>query len=312
MNKIVLIAGPTCSGKSQAAIEVAERLGGVVINADSMQVYREIPILSAQPTQEDQNRVPHYLFGHKSVLDDYSVGHWLEEIRTVIRDQLSAGKVPVVAGGTGLYFQALKEGLAEIPPIPEFVRDYVRGVMGRWGLDAVRDRLAAVDLLNRADLDNMDRQRASRALEVRLATGRSLSSWQKAGQSGGFDGEAFVPIVLAPPRQEIYRRCDDRFDQMLKRGALNEVKQLLPLELPHSRPAMKALGVPHLSRYLEGEMPLDEAVDKAKTATRRYAKRQFTWISGHMISWSMVFEQDSEYILEKIFSIIKENGLTMR
>lgn len=312
MNKIVLIAGPTCSGKSRIALELAAALQGVVINADSMQVYQELPILSAQPSPEDQSKVLHLLYGHVSASEGYSVGRWLAEASSTIRAQLSSGKVPVVVGGTGLYFEALLHGLANVPEIPPFVRKFVREMAENGGVDAVRARLVGLEPEASGAIRGMDLQRLTRALEVRLATGRPLTSWQAEGRQGGFESQSFLPIVLLPKRAEVYEKCERRFDAMIKGGAIDEVEQLLSLGLPPSKSAMKALGVPHLARYIRHELSLDEAVDGAKTATRRYAKRQFTWISRHMISWNSVLEQDSERISEKIFSIIKENGLTMQ
>ena len=307
MNKIVLIAGPTCSGKSRIALDLAVALDGVVVNADSMQVYREIPVLSAQPTLEDQSKVDHLLYGHISAVEEYSVGHWLSEVSDSIRRILAGGKVPVVVGGSGLYFEALYHGLADVPQIPPFVRQFVRDL----GDQAARDRLKTLEPKDPSAIDSLDFQRLTRALEVRLSTGRSLSSWQAEGRRGGFGAEAFLPIVLLPDRQAIYDRSERRFDSMIENGAIPEVERLLSLSLPVSKPAMKALGVPQLARHVRGGISLEEAANQAKTATRRYAKRQFTWISRHMISWNSIYKQDSERILDKIFSIIKENGLTM-
>ncbi len=311
MNKIVLIAGPTCSGKSKIALSLAQNINGVLINADSMQVYADIPILSAQPSKEDQQSVPHLLYGHVSCTSDYSTGTWLEEAVTAIRNSWSEDKVPIVVGGTGLYFEALMAGLANIPPIPEFVRQHVRALANRFGLAGLEERLRVLNALNGMP-EVLDRQRASRALEVRLATGMSLGDWQKKGRKPPFSFESFVPIVLKPDRQEIYERCDARLDAMMAAGALSEVSKLAEYpQVERCGMAFKALGVPQLLRHLEGEMPLDAALTEAKTATRRYAKRQFTWITRHMIAWNGIKEKEMEKTMPKIFSIIKENGLTL-
>ena len=311
MNKIVLIAGPTCSGKSKIALSLAQKINGVLINADSMQVYADIPILSAQPSRDDQQSVPHLLYGHVSSTSDYSTGTWLEEAVRAIRNSWSEDKVPIVVGGTGLYFEALMAGLANIPPIPEFVRQHVRALANRFGLAGLEERLRVLNALNGMP-EVLDRQRASRALEVRLATGMSLGEWQKRGRNPPFSFESFVPIVLKPDRQAIYETCDARLDAMMAAGALSEVSKLAEYPQEERRGmAFKALGVPQLLRHLEGEMPLDAALTEAKTATRRYAKRQFTWIARHMIAWNGINEKEMEKIMPKIFSIIKENGLTL-
>ncbi len=311
MKRIVLIAGPTCSGKSKVALGLAMKFGGAIINADSMQVYREIPILSAQPANEEMQGVPHHLYGHMSAHQHYSTGAWLADASAAIESSHAKGAVPIVVGGTGLYFDALLNGLAQIPAIPGYVRNHVRMLGDRHGVAAIRARLRSLHPSGHLEFECMDFQRAARALEVRLATGKPLSYWQGKGRASPFEQEAFLPVVLLPSRHEIYRRCDQRFDDMLAMGALDETAHLLALQLPLSRPAMKALGVQQLARHLSGEISLEEAAMQAKTATRRYAKRQFTWISGHMISWNTIYEQDSERILSKIFSIIKENGLTI-
>ncbi len=311
MNRIVLIAGPTCSGKSAVALNLADKLNGVLINADSMQVYREIPLLSAQPSASDRATLPHMLYGHVSASERYSVGAWLEDVGRALKTANADGRVPIIVGGTGLYFQALTNGLSDIPPIPEFVRSYRSLLAKRHGLAALRARLTTLEPEEAAAVGQMDRQRLMRALDVRLATGHSLGYWQSMGTSPVVSEGGYHAFVLNPPREVIYERCEQRFDEMIRDGAVEEVAKLLELGLPPSAPAMKALGVPQLSAYLRGQLSVEEAVSKAKTATRRYAKRQYTWINGHMIAWNKIYEQDSEQNSSKIFSIIKENGLTM-
>ena len=311
MNKIVLIAGPTCSGKSKIALSLAQRIGGVLINADSMQVYADIPILSAQPPTEDQQLVPHLLYGHVSSVSDYSTGTWQAEAVSAVQQVWSEKKVPIVVGGTGLYFEALMLGLTDIPPIPAFVRQYVRHLGGTFGLGGLQDRLRVLNGVNGLP-EVLDFQRVSRALEVRLATGVALGDWQKKGRNPPFSSDVFVPIVLRPDRQVIYERCEKRLDDMVAGGGLSEVAKLLQYPKEERRAMVfKALGVPQFSRHLEGEISLEEALTEAKTVTRRYAKRQFTWISRQMIAWNAISEQDMEKIMAKIFSIIKENGLTL-
>lgn len=292
-------------------MQLAKQINGVLVNADSMQVYREIPILSGQPSVQDRSEVPHLLYGHVSAAENYSTGRWLKEAADSIRSCHADGKVPIVVGGTGLYFDVLVNGLADIPDIPTFVRSYVRQLYERFGLEAVGQRLQSLQAENTNAILQMDSQRAQRALEVRLATGRSIRSWHSKGRDKLFDDRQFLSFVIAPPREHVYRKCEQRFDQMITNGALEEVKDVRLMGLPSEAPAAKALGIPQLSEFLAEKCSFEAAVTHSKTATRRYAKRQFTWINSHMITWKTIFEQESETISSKIFSIIKENGLTM-
>jgi tRNA dimethylallyltransferase len=312
MIRAVLIAGPTASGKSQAALAVAERYGGVVVNADSMQVYRELSVLSARPGPDDEARAPHRLYGCVPAARAYSAGRWLGDVADVLQEIWRDGGLPVIVGGTGLYFQALLQGLADVPETPGDVRRSLRAELGREGAEALHRRLAGCDPELAARLAPGDAQRIVRGLEVFAATGRSLSAWQQdAGQSALLSEHEAAAFVLWPPREDLYGRCERRFDAMIEAGALDEVRRLMALQLDPGLPAMKALGVRQLAAHIRGEVDLASAISDAKTWTRRYAKRQLTWLWRNMISWNAVSKKDSEQIIAEIFAILRENELTV-
>jgi tRNA dimethylallyltransferase len=278
----VLIAGPTASGKSALALKTARERDGVIINADSMQVYRELRILTARPTEEEELQAPHRLYGHVSGVSDYSVGQWLSEAKLEMQACWAIGKLPIVVGGTGLYFAALQGGLAEVPAIPEDIRHKWRTFKGN-----VHVELQKRDPLGAAKLNPADRQRLIRALEVVDATGKPLSFWQADGQAKAFLNEINVErLFVDVPREALYGRAEARFDAMLAAGAIHEVRALPALS--SSMPIMKAIGVPELIGHLYDAVPLDDAVTAAKTATRNYIKRQLTWWRGQMQGWEAV------------------------
>jgi tRNA dimethylallyltransferase len=275
----LLIAGPTASGKSALALRLAHERGGVIINADSMQVYRELRILSARPSAEDEAQARHRLYGHISGAEDYSVGRWLTDAKREVTQAWEQGATPIIVGGTGLYFMALMGGLAEVPPIPKEVREKWRGFEGDLHCELTkRDPESAVKL------NPSDRQRIIRALEVFDGTGNSLGHWQTLAQKSAFLNENNTErLFVNVEREALYARAEHRFDQMIERGALDEVKALPPL--PPNQPMMKAIGVPELRAYLNGETSLEAAITSAKTATRQYIKRQLTWWRGQMKGW---------------------------
>ena len=277
----VLIAGPTASGKSALAIAEARQLGGVIINADSMQVYRELRILSARPSPEDELQAPHRLYGHVSGGDDYSVAHWLAEARREMGRCWEEGTLPILCGGTGLYFRALEQGLAEVPPIATEVRDYWRDFAGD-----LHGELQRRDPEGAARLNPADRQRIIRALEVFDSTGRSLMQWQADALASNFLNQINVKRhYVNLPREELYARAERRFDMMMEQGVLAEVMALPNFDA--KQPIMKAIGVPELLAHSRGEVSLDQAIADAKTATRNYIKRQLTWWRGQMKHWSI-------------------------
>ncbi|MFG1288714.1 tRNA (adenosine(37)-N6)-dimethylallyltransferase MiaA [Xanthobacter versatilis] len=281
----VLIAGPTASGKSALAIALAERLTGTVLNADSMQVYGDLRVLTARPTVAEAARVPHGLYGHVDADTDYSVGRWLADATAALAAAREQGLLPIFVGGTGLYFRALTQGLAEIPPVPEAVRREVRGTAE--GLDslALHARLADMDPQSAARLQPNDRQRVLRALEVITATGRSLSDWQKDAPRPVLDASRCVRLVLEVDRAVLRQRIDARFEAMMADGALEEVRALAARRLDPSRTVLKAHGAPALTRHLAGEMTLDDAIAEGQSDTRRYAKRQETFFRHQMADW---------------------------
>lgn len=305
-HRTILIAGPTASGKSAVAEALARRLGGVVINADSMQVYRELEVLTARPSAAQAAAVRHRLYGFVPAAESYSVGGWLADVRRELQEAADAARTAIVAGGTGLYFKALLEGLAPVPEIPHEVRAFWRQQAQRQSGPELHRRLAERDPRMAARLEPTDRQRLVRALEVLEATGRSLADWQVQRDRPPLAPRDALELVLAPPRETLYARIDARFDRMLAAGALDEVARLAALGLDPGLPAMRALGVRPLLAHLAGEMSLEQAVARAKTDTRRYAKRQLTWLRSNMIAWKWLSEQDLETIVHQVFAIVDD------
>lgn len=276
--RALLIAGPTASGKSAIAANLAARCNGIIINADAMQVYRELRILSARPSAHEERRFPHKLYGHVAAAERYSVGRWLEDVAPVLAAAWEAGQTPLIVGGTGLYFKALEEGLAPVPEISEEVRARVAGWFEREGLDGLKERLAGEGTA-------FDQHRLIRALEVREETGRSLQEWQEMRTDPVLAEAAVTRIFLMPDRETAYAASEQRFDMMLAAGAVEEVKALCELGLDGDLPAMRAIGVSELSSYLAGDLSLEDAAAMAKTQTRRYVKRQMTWYRSQMPGW---------------------------
>lgn len=290
----ILLAGPTSSGKSALALSLADRLGGAIINADSMQVYRDLRIITARPTPEEEARVPHLLYGHVDAAENYSVGRWCVDARAAIAEARRAGRVPILVGGTGLYFKALTRGLAAVPPIPAAVRAAVRERLCADGVASLYAELVHRDPAAADRLMPGDRARISRALEVVLATGRSLADWHREGMPPSVDAASAVKIFLTVDRAELYRRIDARFDAMLAAGALDEVRALAARSLDPLLPAMKAHCVPWLIRHLKGEMTLAEAAEGGKRDTRRYTKRQGTWFRHQLPEWEWATPAEAE------------------
>lgn len=309
-NGAILIAGPTASGKSALALRLAETVGGAVINADSMQVYRELRVLTARPTPADEARAPHALYGVLPTAEACSVGRWLDLARAAIAAARAAGRVPIVVGGTGLYLRALTEGLAPVPAIPPAIRTAARRLHAEIGGPAFHARLAARDPAMAARLRPSDPQRLIRAYEVIAATGESLADWQRRPPAPAVLDRPWLGLLLTPPRPLVYDRCDRRLRTMLADGALDEVRALAGLGLDPALPAMKAVGVPPLLGHVRGEIDRAAALAAAQTATRRYAKRQYTWFRHKMLSWQRYSAKDSESFFEKIFPIISQFLLT--
>lgn len=273
----VLIAGPTASGKSALALAIAARQGGVIVNADALQVFSNWRILTARPSQDEEAAAPHRLYGHVRGEVAYSVGDWLRELRAVIAE----GVRPIIVGGTGLYFSALTEGLVEIPPTPDAIR---ADAMARIADGKLADMLEQLDTPTRSRIDTRNPMRVQRAWEVLAATGRGLVAWQDQTPPPDIDLNACYPIVLNANKDWLTPRINRRFDQMISLGALEEVRANLPDWRPDA-PSSKAIGAPELVAHLQGEISLDEAIDAAKIATRQYAKRQRTWFKARMKAW---------------------------
>ena len=282
--RAILIAGPTAAGKSALAIHMARRHRGVVINADSMQVYRELRVLTARPSEAEMEGVPHLLFGHVGGGEAYSVGRWLTDATAAIEAAWSEARMPVVVGGTGLYFKALMNGLSPIPAVPDEIRSY-------WRKEASKGACELYEVLQRRDpetaagLHPTDAQRLTRALEVLDATGKGLAAWQEVPGTPFLGEDDTERFVVSRPRGDLHARADARFDQMMAEGALEEVRGLAACGYDGDLPVMRALGVAPLMAAIAGKHGIDEAVAQSKLATRQYIKRQETWLRRNMMSW---------------------------
>ncbi len=272
---VLILGGPTSSGKSALALDLARRMDGVLINADSMQLYREIPILSGQPTLAEQSAAPHELYGVLPVTRQASAAFWQKMAEPTIASVLGAGKLPIVVGGTGLYIRALIDGLSDMPDIDSKTRDAVQAIFDFAGVDGLHRELSARDPKMAARLHATDRQRMARALEVVMQTGQSLAEYQGKRAAGKNWDYKIVNII--PDRAELYARCNARFDQMIENGALDEARAIEEMNPQPDSTAIKAKGIPELRAYLRGEMDRETAIATAKTKTRQYAKRQYTW-----------------------------------
>ena len=279
--RIWLIAGPTASGKSALALRLAQAIHGDIVNADSMQLYADLQVLSARPPREDTLLAPHHLFGVADAADGWSVGRWLDAARPILGDIARWRRPAIIVGGTGLYFAALTKGLADIPPVPRDLADSLAAQLGELGM---RDHLARADPEAEARIDRGDLQRLSRALAVVRHTGRALTAWQQDTQPALPPG-SWRAVVLEPPRAELYTRCDARLAAMVEHGALEEVRALLARNLSPDLPAMKAVGVRELAEHLAGTATLPAALARAQMETRRFAKRQMTWFRNQTPDW---------------------------
>jgi len=281
---ITLIAGPTASGKSRLAMQRARETGAVVINADSQQLYADLRVLSARPSVEDEAEIPHRLYGVADAADAWSVGRWSRAVMNLLAELAAEGRAALLVGGTGLYFNALTKGLADIPPVPADIRDAVQAEFDAEGEAVFRRRLAEVDPAAEAAIFPADRQRLVRALSVHRASGRALSDW-KADTRPLLAPHSYDALVVEPSRERLYASCDARVDMMMAQGALDEVRAIVGRDLAPDLPAMKAVGVRELADHLEGELSLDDAVAAVKQSTRNYAKRQLTWFRNQQRDW---------------------------
>jgi tRNA dimethylallyltransferase len=294
-----LIAGPTASGKSALALRLAQAAGAEIVNADSMQLYAGLRVLTAAPSLEDEARVPHHLYGVADAAEAWSVGRWLRAANAVLAEIEGRGRPAVVVGGTGLYFRALTRGLAETPDIPPEARAAADDLWTRDGEAAVRAALKAGDPEGEARIERGDRQRLVRALSVLTATGRPLGAWQ-ADTAPLLAPGAWRGLVVEPDRAILYARCDARLESMLAEGALEEVRALIARDLDPALPAMKALGVREFAAHLQGRLSLQDALAAAQQSTRNYAKRQLTWFRNQTPDWPRVDALDAEAVRQLI------------
>jgi len=307
---VLIVAGPTASGKSALALDMAEAFDGVVINADSMQVYSELRVLSARPDESETSRAPHRLYGVLSGRQACSAGKWRDMAMAEINDCHAQGKLPIVTGGTGMYLNALTEGIAPIPDVPSWIRDSVTAELEDLGHAAFFEKLKKNDPETAATLDGTNTQRMIRAAEVFAHTGRGLASWHKEPMVPPPANMKFKKLCYMPPRDILYDRCNRRFDLMLEQGAIDEVRDLIALGLPDTAPVMKAVGVRELGAYLAGEIDLATAREKSQRETRRYAKRQLTWFRHQMSDKEIIDAQYSESLAAKMRHDINQFLLT--
>jgi tRNA dimethylallyltransferase len=299
-NKAVLIAGPTASGKSALALELAQRTQAVIINADSMQVYRDLRVITARPTPDEETLAPHRLYGQVDAAVNFSAGAWVADAAVVLAEARAQQRLPIFVGGSGLYFKALTRGLAAVPPVPAAVREGVRARLEIDGVEALHAELARRDPAAAERLKPRDRTRIARALEVVEATGRSLTVWHRDGLPPLLPPGTFFAVFLEPDRDRLYAGIDARFAAMLQAGALQEVAALAARQLDPLLPAMKAHGVPALIRHLKGEITLDEAAEIGCADTRHYAKRQFTWFRHQLPEFQWVKPEQAGAWLESV------------
>lgn len=305
---VLIVAGVTASGKSALALDVAEAFDGVIINADSMQVYREIPVISAAPTSADMARVPHRLYGVLPITDPCSAGRWRDLAAGEIDAAHAAGKLPVVVGGTGLYIKALMSGMNDLPASDPVIREELTGQLVMRGEESFRAALAAIDPLAEKAIRQGDRQRLLRAMEVYRISGRALSDWRRTPANPPPSHWRFQVITVLPPRDEVYAACEARFDQMLAAGALEEARAVYAFD--RNLPGMKAVGLPELFDHLDEDVDIQTAAILARQATRRYAKRQFTWLRHQINSNFTLKTKYSERNRDEIINFIRQTVLT--
>jgi tRNA dimethylallyltransferase len=304
MTRAILIAGPTASGKSGLAMRLAEALDGVVINADSMQVYRELRVLTARPNLEEEARVPHALYGFVAGSEPYSAGRFTTDAAQAIRQAQENGRRPIIVGGTGLYFKALLDGLSPMPEVPKEIRARWRNAAAKMELGGLHAVLADRDPAMAERLAPGDTQRIVRALEVLDASGASLADWQRRPREPVLDVSKTVRIVVSPERGELYRRIDARFAAMLSDGGIEEVQQLAASQLDATLPIMSALGVRPLLAHIAGTLSREAAIEAGQTETRQYAKRQLTWARGNMLAWKWISTKEMKSNSQSFVSFI--------
>ena len=298
-SKIILIYGPTASGKSEFAVKLAKKINGEVINADSMQIYKELKILSARPSRKDYKNIKHHLYGFQSVKKNFSTGDWLKKVHQKILDTKKRKKTPILVGGTGLYFKALIEGLIKIPNIPIKFREKIRSLHKKLGTKKFFLRLIKLDPLSKIKINPSDTQRAIRAYEIKLFTKKSMYDWFKETNST-YEQNSFYKIYINFPRNELLVRINDRVQKMIKKGAILEVKKFLKLKVPKNKSANKAIGIDEIKQYLNKKIQIGQVIEKISIKTRQYAKRQNTWSRGNMQNWNKINFDSLDEFLKKI------------
>ena len=298
-SKIILISGPTASGKSNFAISLAKKINGEIINADSMQVYKELRILTARPKQKDYQKIRHHLYGFLNVAKNFSTGKWLKLCQNKIKEIQSRNKIPILVGGTGLYFKALTDGLVKIPNIPLKIRKKIRNLQKKLGQKKFYSKLLKLDPNIKGKIIETDAQRSIRAYEVKYHTKKSLYDWFKNTKSK-FQDDVFFKIYIDYPRPKLIERIASRSEQMLKDGAINEVKRFLKLKIKKDNSSNKVIGITEIKEHLENRLDLKEVHEKISIKTRQYAKRQSTWARGQMSSWNKINSKDLKKFLKKI------------
>jgi tRNA dimethylallyltransferase len=298
-SKIILVYGPTASGKSNFAIKLAKKIKGEIVNADSMQVYKELKILSARPLPKNYRNIKHHLYGFQNVKKNFSSGNWLKLVNKKILDIRKRKKIPILVGGTGLYFKAITEGLVNIPNIPIRIRSKIRFLHKKLGVKKFFSKLTKLDPVSKNFVKPTDTQRVIRAYEVKLFTKRSIYDWFKSTRSN-YENDDFFKIYIDFPRTELIRRISDRTADMIKKGAISEVKKFIRLKVPRTKTASKAIGIAEIREYLEKKIEISEVIEKISIKTRQYAKRQSTWGRGNMMDWNKIKSEDLNKFLKKI------------
>ena len=298
-SKIILIFGPTASGKSNFAIKLAKKINGEIVNADSMQVYKELKILSARPDPKDYQKIKHHLYGFHNVKKSFSTGDWIKLAVKKINELKKRKKIPIFVGGTGLYFKALTDGLVNIPNIPVRSRNKIRVLQETLGQKKFYQKLLKLDLKSKNKINPTDVQRSIRAYEVKLFTKKSLHDWFKKTKSL-FKEDEFYKIYIEYPRKDLIERIEKRTEKMIKMGAINEVKRFIKLKINKDNSVNKAIGINEIKEFLNQEKELRDIKEKISIKTRQYAKRQSTWARGNMMSWFKLQPQEINKFLKKI------------
>ena len=301
MQKIILIAGPTGSGKSKLALRLAKKINGEIINTDSMQVYKEIKILSARP--KSYFNISHYLYGNISVKNNFSAGEWLKKVKLNLKKIIKKKKQPIFVGGTGLYFKLLTEGISNIPKIPDLIRTKARNLNVKLGNDKFYSLLIKLDPLVQNKIKENDTHRLIRAYEVMIFTNKSLIDWQKKNKNY-FSNYQFVKIYINPENNFLQKLLRLRLKKMFEIGAVEEVKKFLKLKINSSFPANKILGIEEIKKYLDKKISLEQAFEETFIRTRRYVKRQRTWSRGHMKDWTSIFNPNFDILTKKILNLV--------